>query len=189
MGQSERLDLRRTLIQQVQEKINSLQQEYSSLRQNLHEKGPLSHWVPPDRALVITSQTIGVSEYEANRDLEWARVREGSSLRTSANTSSTNTSASTSPEGVYSSYHYPTEAITPPQLTRPVVDPSPASRPNPLIQPLIPTEAVVSPSVGVTALAGHYQKPMENQIKARERRQQLTLPPLRPWQYNTALTL
>ncbi|KAI8968538.1 hypothetical protein BDF20DRAFT_186994 [Mycotypha africana] len=70
----DKLALRRSLIHQVQQKINLLEQEYYSnhVKSSLDDEH-LSEWVPPDRPSMISSLTIGLTEEDADNDVEQAR--------------------------------------------------------------------------------------------------------------------
>ncbi|KAI8329574.1 hypothetical protein BD560DRAFT_416644 [Blakeslea trispora] len=70
----DKLALRRSMIQHVQHRINVLEQEYySSHVQSSLDDEHLAEWVPPDRPSMISSLTLGLSEEDADHDLEWAK--------------------------------------------------------------------------------------------------------------------
>ncbi|KAI8050028.1 hypothetical protein BDF21DRAFT_456863 [Thamnidium elegans] len=70
----DKLALRRSMIQHVQHKINTLEQEYySNHPQSSLDDEHLSEWVPPDRPAMISSLTLGLSEEDAENDVEWAK--------------------------------------------------------------------------------------------------------------------
>ncbi|KAI8356753.1 hypothetical protein EDC96DRAFT_515348 [Choanephora cucurbitarum] len=70
----DKLALRRSMIQHVQHRINVLEQEYYSNHvQSSLDDEHLTEWVPPDRPSMISSLTLGLSEEDADHDIEWAK--------------------------------------------------------------------------------------------------------------------
>ncbi|KAI8071510.1 hypothetical protein BC940DRAFT_293039 [Gongronella butleri] len=67
----DKLALRRTMIHQVQQKINRIEQEYYSSQQgnksSLDDQN-LADWTPPDRPSMISSLTLGLNEQEVSHD-------------------------------------------------------------------------------------------------------------------------
>ncbi|KAI9470492.1 MAG: hypothetical protein EXX96DRAFT_584522 [Benjaminiella poitrasii] len=73
----EKLALRRYMIQQVQQKINILEQEYYSNHvQSSLDEDHLTEWVPPERPTMISSLTLGLTKEDAENDVEWARQQQ-----------------------------------------------------------------------------------------------------------------
>ncbi|KAI7898466.1 uncharacterized protein BX663DRAFT_524805 [Cokeromyces recurvatus] len=81
----EKLALRRYMIQQVQQKINILEQEYYSNHvQTSLDEDHLTEWVPPERPTMISSLTLGLSKEDTENDIEWAKQKEEDSPRKSS---------------------------------------------------------------------------------------------------------
>ncbi|KAI9012691.1 hypothetical protein CLU79DRAFT_769743 [Phycomyces nitens] len=118
----DKLALRRSMIQQVQQKINVLEQEYYSHGQGTLDNQHLAEWVPPERPLMISSEIVGLSEDEANSDLQLART-------------SSPKSSSASPDMVYASYHYSSHTASPPQPAHPEHHNSLVSPPLDIVDP------------------------------------------------------
>ncbi|KAI8978108.1 hypothetical protein BDB01DRAFT_800834 [Pilobolus umbonatus] len=70
----DKVAIRRSMIDHVQQKINTLEEEYySNHSQSSLDDNHLNEWVPPDRPSVISSLTLGIPEEEATNDVEWAK--------------------------------------------------------------------------------------------------------------------
>ncbi|KAI9266105.1 hypothetical protein BY458DRAFT_490663 [Sporodiniella umbellata] len=65
----DKLALRRSMIENVQKKLNKLEQEYYTNHSSSTDDEHLSDWVPPERPSTISSLTLGLTAEETENDL------------------------------------------------------------------------------------------------------------------------
>ncbi|KAI8880601.1 hypothetical protein K501DRAFT_254804 [Backusella circina FSU 941] len=71
----DKLALRHSMIQHVQQQINNLEHEYYSnhISSNSLDENQLMDWSPPDRPTMISSLTLGLSEEVSESDVQLAK--------------------------------------------------------------------------------------------------------------------
>ncbi|KAL7309292.1 hypothetical protein PS15m_011398 [Mucor circinelloides] len=157
----DKLALRRSMIQHVQHKINTLEQEYYSNHvQSSLDDEHLSEWVPPDRPSMISSLTLGLTEDDAENDIEWAKQDP------------------TTDEPIYASYQqqqYPNKH----QQSSP---PPPSS--NSYFRHDTPPAASTRDSPPLDMLASLADGQHQKDFKEEPTEKSFTLPPLNPWRHN-----
>ncbi|KAG0170622.1 hypothetical protein DFQ29_009201 [Apophysomyces sp. BC1021] len=203
----DKLTIRRSMMQQVQQKINALEQEFFSQRvQSSLDNRHLSHWMPPERPSTINIlfprywlQPRCLSDEDVENDLRRARR------------SPQSPSLAEPHDTVYASYHYQAQSSGTTTATtssgyhhnhKPSLSPT-APKTSPAMLPSTSASAARATSPAFNMLASladnQYQKqypgassniqelsPQGNLVGGDEQgfqRQTLTLPPLNPWRY------